>query len=334
MQINIRFPEALDSSHIETIADVQKYYDNSVEYVRPIATRAFVDGDQQAWEDIQHILYRYNTNDVERLIDPLSLRASAERMVRAFIVNLQNDNYSEYSVPLNGPFDVDSAIEVLKTEAMAHRINTHPLFGVMERGLNKEEIRVFLDNYYVNNRLFHLHLATLSLSTPLEKRVDLAANFYDEMGCGDYEQVHPVLFLKNYDFIGESQSIDPTPGTLHLLNTKVLLTHLASDHRKGFGGFGFIEVAMPGQMKAILKGLKNSDMTDKQSIFWDLHISIDERHGESWFHEMRELISNEDDYKTILAAGIRLLNARSALYDDVLATIELMRGQDSERKAV
>jgi hypothetical protein len=92
---------------------------------------------------------------------------------------------------------------------------------------------------------------------------------------------------------------------------------------------------MPAQMKGILKGLRASGLDEQQTIFWDLHITIDERHGESWFNEMRELIKTEADYRVILCAGVRLLNARTALYDDVLATIEAMRGNQGEnRKAV
>jgi hypothetical protein len=73
-------------------------------------------------------------------------------------------------------------------------------------------------------------------------------------------------------------------------------------------------------------------MSAEQTIFWDLHISIDERHGESWFHEMRELINSEDDYRTVLSAGIQLLEARCALYDDVYKNIEQMRQKSQENR--
>jgi len=334
MQINIQIPQVLESDNINSIEDVEKYYQRAVEYVHPIAVQSFKDKDKLSWAQIQHILYHYNTRDVERIIDPLSFQAVAERAVRNYIVHIENTYTKEHSVDLGAPFTVDLAIETLKNEALGHRINNHPIFDMMSKGLSKDEIRVFLDNYHVNNRLFHLHLATLSLATPLVKRNDLFANLYDELGCDDVSNAHPLLFLKNYNFVGESESIDPTPGTLYLLNTKVLLTHLCSDYRKGFGGFGFIEISMPVQMKAILSGLTKSGMSADQTIFWDLHISIDERHGESWFHEMRELINNEDDYRTVLSAGIQLLEARCALYDDVYGTIEQMRQKSEEsRKA-
>jgi hypothetical protein len=332
MQVNIQLPQILQSDTVNSIEDVEKYYQRAIEYVNPIATQAFKDRDELSWAQIQHILYHYNTRDLERIIDPLSFQAVAERAVRNYIVAIENTYTDQYSVDLDGPFSVERAIEILKTEALGHRINSHPLFNMMSNGLSKDEIRVFLDNYYVNNRLFHLHLATLSLATPLVKRNDLFANLYDELGCDDVANAHPILFLKNYNFVGESESIDPTPGTLHLLNTKVLLTHLCSDYRRGFGGFGFIEISMPVQMKAILSGLTNSGMSAEQTIFWDLHISIDERHGESWFHEMRELINSEDDYRTVLSAGIQLLEARCALYDDVYKNIEQMRQKSQENR--
>ena len=330
MNINIQIAPALDSNNVKTLEDVVSYVKTASDYVTPVANQAFKHNDEISWAEIQHILYHYNTNDVERIIDPLSYRAVAERAVRNYILSIENDNYTPHTHKLDGEFTVDKAIEALRDEALGHRINQHPIFEIMNGGLSKDEIRIFLDNYYVNNRLFHLHLATLSLATPLAKRNDLFANLYDELGCDDAELAHPLLFLKNYGFVGESESINPVPGTLHLLNTKVQMTHLCSDFRKGFGGFGFIEISMPIQMKAILSGLTKSGMTSEQTIFWDLHISIDERHGESWFHEMRELITNEDDYTTILDSGVRLLNARTALYDDVYTAITQMRSKTQQ----
>ncbi len=333
MKINIQMPQTLDSSNIVSIDDMKNYYDSATEFIKPIALRAFRDSDELSFSKIQHILYHYNTNDMERIVDPTSLRGVAERAVRNFIFSIQEDYYVPYLKEINGQFSIEKAINVLKEEALSHRINSHPLFKVMDAGLSKDEIRIFLDNYYVNNRLFHLHLATLSLTTPLVKRNDLFANLYDELGCDDVDNAHPTLFLKNYDFIGLSDSIEPSSGTLHLLNTKIGLTHLSSDFRKGFGGLGFIEISMPVQMKSILKGLTNSGMSTSQTTFWDLHISIDERHGESWFHEMRELINSVDDYKIILDSGIRLLNARASLYDDIYTAINLLR-QNSTNNVV
>jgi hypothetical protein len=66
-------------------------------------------------------------------------------------------------------------------------------------------------------------------------------------------------------------------------------------------------------------------MSTENTAFWDLHITVDERHGESWFNEMRELINNEDDYRVVLGAGVQLLDARCRLYDDVYTAIQQMR---------
>lgn len=334
MKINIQFPKDLNSDNINSMKDVETYYASSMKFLEPIAEKAFADRDESSWSQIQHILYHYNTRDFERTIDPLSFQAVAERAVRNGIVAIQNKHHKTYAIDLEGGYTADKAIDVLMSTALKHRINNHPLFDIMKKGLSKDEIRIFLDNYYVNNRLFHLHLTALTQASPLERRNDLAVNFYDEMGGEEANDAHPLLFMKNYEFIGASSSINPTPGTLHLLNTKVQLCHLSSDFRLGFGGLGFIEISMPTQMKLILDGLTKSGMNASQSIFWDLHITIDEQHGESWFEEMREMITSEEDYKIILDSGVRLLNARADLYDDIYSEIASLRMAQEQEKEV
>jgi hypothetical protein len=94
-------------------------------------------------------------------------------------------------------------------------------------GLHKKALKAFLENYYVNNRLFHLFIAALSLSSPFNHRVELAGNFFDEMGEGDLSLAHPNLFLKNFNSFGVPSVISPEPEALHLVNAKTYAAFLS-----------------------------------------------------------------------------------------------------------
>jgi len=177
---------------------------------------------------------------------------------------------------------------------MSHRINSHPLLEEMNtQGLSKKCLKAFLENYYVNNRLFHVFIAALSLCTPMRKRTELANNFYDELGSGDSTMAHPVLFLKNFNSIRLPERITPEPESLSLVNAKTYAAFLCGDYHYGMGGFGFIELTMPNQMRKILNGLTKTGLPKKDLEFWETHITIDEKHGEAWFSEMADLITNE-----------------------------------------
>lgn len=223
-------------------------------------------------------------------------------------------------------FTPERALDELAERAKSHRINTHPLLTHMaEHGLPTEIAQLLLSNYYVNNRVFHLHIAAQSLSTPLSMRGEMYENLVDELGNGEFEQAHPNLFMHSFDTIGRPDTIRPQPESLALLNTKILYTFLSGDYRYGVGGLGFIELSMPDQMRKILSGLRRSGLSEPDLIFWDLHITIDEAHGESWFDEMRVFVDSPDRAQKTLEGGMALLDARAGMFDGVWAAMQQER---------
>lgn len=336
MKINTKLPSALLEAEVDSVAAFKQALDRVLPKAESLAKRAFLDNDRQSWEEVQEALYVLNTDDMERLTDPASWQSILNKCIRNILENIQNSGRTPYQLKLKESYTCDRALQYLYEAATGHRINTHPLLIYMaENGLPQEVVRTFLDNYYVNNRLFHLHLATLCLNTPLHARHDLTTNLYDELGGDEAEMAHPLLFLRSYNSIGLSKVITPLAESMFLLNTKAAFSHLSSDYRKGFGGFGFIEITMPKQMRFILAGLERSGLPKADLIFWDLHITVDERHGDTWFDEMRELITTEEDANIIFDGGMRLLDARAAFYDGVWRYAQPLLGvQSTPRRAV
>ena len=185
-------------------------------------------------------------------------------------------------------------------------------------------MQLFLDNYYVNNRVFHLHIAAQSLSAPFEMRAEMYQNLFDELGSGDPAEAHPLLFLRNYHTLQLPETIVPLTGSLFLLNTKIYQTFLSGNVFQGVGGLGFLELAMPAQMQKIFDGLKKSGMPIKDLIFWELHITLDQAHGESWFEEVQEILHTREDAQALMDGGMSLLDARARFYDDVWSVVQDM----------
>jgi pyrroloquinoline-quinone synthase len=330
MQIRIDRPEIVKHDAPATWHEMCFVVNARRAEVLELAERAFRHRDRKAWEQIQRALYVWNTEDLERTLHPTGFASMAHRTLRNMVVALENVYRPHHELECRANFSIEAALEELYNAATSHRINNHPFLKHLEtNGLAPDHIRLFLDNYYVNNRLFHLHIATLSCTTPLRRRNDLYANLHDELGGEDAHLAHPLLFLRNYDTLGPSKEITPLPESLYLLNTKVALTHLSDDCLQGFGGLGFIEIAMPRQMRSILNGLRRSGMSDRDLIFWETHIKIDEEHGRNWFAEMREMITGPQDAEALLNGGNALLDARALVYDGIWRAV-----QESEMQQV
>lgn len=291
--------------------------------IETLARRAFENGDQDAWESAQYMLYHWNLEELERKTPVYSWGRTVRQALRNAILEVETkERRARIALACWDDFTPARAIEELRRAAMEHRIHTHPLLVEMnQRGLSKTSVKLFLDNYYVNNRIFHLHIAAQSLSTPFELRAELYKNLHDELGAGDPEAAHPLLFLRNYRSLGDTQDIRPLLGSIYLLNTKIFHTLLCGNYKQGLGALGFLELAMPNQMQMLLDGLKKSGLPERDLIFWELHITLDKDHGECWFDEMRKILHTREDAYQILEGGIATLEARSVFYDSVWKAI-------------
>jgi len=288
--------------------------------VESLAKRAFEADDQVAWTNVQYMLYHWNLEELERKTPVMDFGRTVRQALRNVILEVETRaRRTQIHLDCWDDFTPDKAVEELKQAATNHRIHQHPLLTTLvERGLSKESVRTFLENYYVNNRVFHLHIAAQSLSTPFELRAELYKNLHDELGAGDPDAAHPLLFLRNFRTLGDVNAVaKPLVGSIHLLNTKIFHTFLCGNYKQGLGALGFLELAMPNQMEMLLAGLKRSGLPEQDLIFWDLHISLDQEHGEAWFDEIRKIIDTREDAYRILEGGLATLEARSVFYDSV-----------------
>lgn len=303
--------------------------------VRELARRAFEQQDGQAWYDVQSLLYHWNLEELERTTPVTDLGRFVRQSLRNEILPLQ---FPEKEIPLpfsEDNFDRRQALEALRDMAHRHRITRHPLLAYMsEHGLSPDSLRIFLENYYINNRVFHLHVAAQSLSVPLEMRAGMYQNLFDELGRGVVGEAHPVLFLKNFRKIGlPDEAVRPLGEALNLLNTKIYFSFLSGDFRKGIGGLGLLELTMPAQMQQLYDGMLKSGLSAEDAVFWKIHIDLDAEHGEEWIQHTAPYIETLAHAKSMVQGGMAVLDARAGFYDGVWAAISEGHGRDNVRKS-
>jgi len=316
ISVNVNSNLLLDTP-IKTYEEARQFIDANLGEVRLLAENAFRNKIKPSWDEIQNLLYYWNINTLMKK-NIADYRNHIFETLRNEVANIEAMSRESYILACESNFTPSQAVSELAERANSHRINNHPLLlALHEDGLSLDAVRILIDNYYVNNRAFHLFVAALSLSTPIEYRPELAVNFYDEMGEGDFAMAHPILFFKNYHSLGVPTVIEPLPEALCLLNSKLYATLLSGDYCFGMGGFGFIELTMPNQMIKIFEGLKKSDLKDADLEFWETHIAVDLKHGEAWFEEMEKFLDSPTIAHQCLQGGMYLLEARATMYDGI-----------------
>ena len=321
MEIRVPLPSEGMFVQPKNYAEVFETANSLLEPMEALGRKAFLANDWASWRTAQYLLYHWNMEELTRSTPSLDYGRTVRQILRNQLLAIQEEGWlRKLSAQLCSFADrpIDLMLQELQQRAEAHRINRHPLLQEMAlHGLPKDGVSLFLNNYYVNNRVFHLHMAALALMAPLEARAEIAQNFYDEMGEGDLTRAHPVLYLRNFDPLGRPDVIDPLPESLDLLNSKIYCGLHCGDASTGLGGFGFLEVTMPTQMEAILTGLKKSGFEDRELEFWRIHITLDAIHGESWFESMSQIVKTPEQARNALFGGLLLLDARASVYDGV-----------------
>ena len=318
-KISVEIPQNL---LVNNVADIENAYvaiQKLSTQVLEISESAFLNKDKLSWDAIQRILYYWNYRDITRISYDTGYVSFVEHVLRKSVLEIEEKYKPSYELESYNDFTPERAVQELADKAKGHRINYHPFLEEMaSSGLSQQGTKVFLENYYVNNRLFHLFIAALVFTTPLERRTELANNFYDELGSGDSNLAHPLLFLKNFNSFGRPDTITPLPEALCLANAKTYVACLSDDYHFGMGGFGFIELTMPEQMIKILSGLEKSGIPRQDLEFWDMHITIDQEHGKNWFCEMLQFIKTPQQAQKCLSGGMYLLDSRATMYDGIM----------------
>ncbi len=330
MEIHVPLPSIAELPEPRSWRHAVSIIDAHEPRITELASRAFEADEPGAWYDVQCILYHWNLEELERKTPVTSYPRAVRQALRNAILRVEEKvRRSTLALDCLSDFSPEAAIVELEKIARGHRINSHPLLNQMEaNGLDQDACRLLLDNYYVNNRVFHLHIAAQSLSTPFELRAELYQNLHDELGAGSASEAHPLLFLRSYNSLGgHDRMVEPLVGAIHLLNTKIYHTLLCGNYRNGLGALGFLELTMPTQMRKLLAGFQKSGLSQEETIFWDLHISLDEEHGDAWFDEMKKILKTPEDALAILDGGQSVLDARSAFYDSVYEVLQARQGK-------
>ena len=180
-----------------------------------------------------------------------------------------------------------------------------PLFPWLAEEASLEELSWFLTQEAAGEAGFDDLVAYAQVKLPVRAKLELARNYWDEMGRGNIKGMHGPMLERLVIALGLAPEIETTIWeSLALANA---MTAMATTRRYAFhaiGALGAIELTAPGRSAATASGLRRLGVDGKARHYFDLHAVLDVKHSEAWNREaIGPLVAEDPRRATAMAEG-------------------------------
>jgi hypothetical protein len=193
-----------------------------------------------------------------------------------------------------------------------------PLFPWLAEEATYEQMRWFLHQEVAGEAGFDDLVALTQVKMPVAAKLELARNYWDEMGRGNESGMHGPMLSRLAAAVG----VTPTPETTlwEALALGNLMSALATNRRYAFqsiGALGAIELTAPTRAGYVAAALRRLGMDGKARVYFELHATLDVRHSEAWNREViHSLVAENPDTALPIAEGALLrLTAGARCFD-------------------
>jgi hypothetical protein len=167
-------------------------------------------------------------------------------------------------------------------------------------------------------------VALSQLKLPARPKLEMARNYWDEMGQGAEGGMHGPMLARLGAALPPT-SVPPVWETLALGNLMVALAANRCYAYQSIGALGVIELTAPGRAALVNAGLKRLNFEGAVRRYYALHATLDVRHSQTWNREvLAPLVAENPTVAPRIAEGALLrLRAGARCFDRYRA--ELMR---------
>ena len=186
------------------------------------------------------------------------------------------------------PIDVDGFVAWFEALEATGPGQHDPLFDWLADAATLDEMRWFLAQEVAGEAGFDDLVALTQVKlTPAVAKLELARNYWDEMGRGNLKGMHgPMLGVLVQD-LGLDAAIETTVWeSLALANTMAAFATTRRYAWHSVGALGVIELTAPGRSAKTAKGLRRLGLSDRQRRYFDLHAVLDVKHSADWNREV------------------------------------------------
>jgi len=199
-----------------------------------------------------------------------------------------------------------------------------PLFPWLAEEASAEQLKWFFEQEAAGEAGFDDLVAMTQVKLPVQAKLELARNYWDEMGRGQRDGMHGPMLDALVVTLAVNPVIEQTIWeSLALANA---MTAMATNRHYAWhsvGALGVIELTAPGRSALVAKGLKRIGLSNRERRYFDLHAVLDVKHSADWNREaLRPLVEEDPRRATAIAEGALIrLNCGLRCFERYRATL-------------
>ena len=204
------------------------------------------------------------------------------------------------------PTDADAFVawfEALEYDGPGQR---DALFPWLQERASRAEMTWFLRQEVAGEAGFDDLVALTQVKMPTRVKLELARNYWDEMGQGHEGGMHGPMLSRLADElgIGHPSAEEVVWESLALANAMVAMAVNRRYAYASIGALGAIELTAPGRAQHVNAGLKRLGVEGEARRYFALHATLDIKHSEAWNREViHPLVADDPRVAHAIAEG-------------------------------
>jgi heme oxygenase-like protein len=180
-----------------------------------------------------------------------------------------------------------------------------PLFPWLATTATIDQMKWFLLQEVAGEAGFEDLLALTQIKMEVQAKLEMARNFWDEMGRGAGKGMHgPMLerLAAHFDLDPKPETV--VPEALALGNTMIALARHRRYAYHSVGALGAIEMTAPTRAGYVNGGLRRLGVPARKRHYFAVHAVLDVKHSEAWNREvLRPLVAEDPRRARAIAEG-------------------------------
>jgi pyrroloquinoline quinone (PQQ) biosynthesis protein C len=303
-----------------------------VEGVRALNGRAAGGADRQAFHLQQFLLYRIYGLSTQLPAGPTAEGSVVLHEVTRLLEDAtvaEQDRRLDPAVLEAAPGEPRAYLSWLKQRAREHRAFKHPYYHDFIRNhATREHLRRYMIQESAVDGRFDDLLAMMQVGTSGPAKLEIASNFWDEMGNGDPREVHTALFGKifeTFDITADELERALTANALLSGNLAVLLCRYRRYYPEAVGYLGMTEWLAPDRFVNVVQGWQRLGLPEVGIVYHRLHVTIDSQHAAGWFHNVVLPAARDERMRRGIARGtFWRLNSSDDYLDERLGEVSAL----------
>lgn len=192
-----------------------------------------------------------------------------------------------------------------------------PLFPWLAESADLEQMRWFLLQEVAGEAGFDDLVAMAQVRMPDRPKLELARNYWDEMGRGNAAGMHGPMLAKLATHLDLHPRIDETIWpSLALGNVLVAFSTTRRYAFHALGALGAVELTAPWRAAHVAEGLKRLGVGSERK-YYALHATLDIEHSRTWNEEVLTPLaeSRPECIRSLAEGAVMRLMVGAACYD-------------------